>query len=83
MIQRQQPNYAERQLRKQLKDLVSPEQYAQIVQVLIDTAISGDKASDRINAAKIIIDRIEGKLPETIQHIVDSTVSVKDILGEG
>lgn len=83
MIQKQQPNYAERKLRKQLRDLVTPEQFAQVVQSLVDIAISGAKDSDRINAAKIIIDRIEGKLPETIMHHVQNNLTIDDILPKG
>lgn len=70
----------ERRTVKTLRELITPEQYAQVIQSLIDIAMTGAKHSDRINAAKIIIDRLEGKLPETILHQIQNNLTIDDIL---
>lgn len=80
MAHMQQPHKAERHLRMALKDTITPEQYHAVLQRLIQTAISGAKDIDATNAAKIIIDRLEGKIPESIIHHIANSLTIDDIL---
>lgn len=72
----------ERQTRKTLRELITPEQYQAVIQRLIDIAMNGKKDVDAINAAKIIIERLEGKVPEQILHSIQSTLTVDDLLNK-
>lgn len=57
---------------RRLKAILTFEQYEQIAQRLINTAINGEKDRDAIQAAIYIIDRMEGKIP------VETNVTIAD-----
>lgn len=62
----------ERRLHKALRNIVSEDDYEKVVMQLLSDALTAEKTADRINAAKIIIERIEGKLPDTVIHNVNA-----------
>lgn len=70
----------QRQLHRFTKEIVTRDQYEEIINVLIDIAINGKKDSDRLKAIQLIQERLEGRLPETIQHTVNGGLSARDLL---
>ena len=72
-------NVLTRQEMRRLKPILTFEEYEQIVRRIINTAINGENEKNALQAAFYIVDRMEGKIPETINHNV-SGKTVKELL---
>lgn len=70
---------SEQRLRKSIRELITPEQYEQIIQGLVDIALSSNSPKARVDATKLIIERIEGAVPTIIEGNVAAT-NINDIL---
>lgn len=66
-------------LQKRFVELTSDEMFSQVFLSLITVAISGDRDADKVNAAKYLLDRWLGKVPDVVTVQGDSQ-SVSDIL---
>ncbi len=66
--------------RGRIQDVVTPEQYKQIIENLVNIALTARSDRDKIAATKIIIEYLEGKPKESIEITAPEGLTVKDIL---
>lgn len=65
---------------RRLKQILTFEQYEQIAQRVINIAIHAEKDRDALEAAKFIIERMEGRLPVEVTADITSRTTLSDIL---
>lgn len=68
-------------LRKTLRETITAEQYQQVIESLIDLAITSRNHNARVAAIKIIVERVEGPLPVSIQT-EENKRTINDILSD-
>jgi hypothetical protein len=69
-----------RKLHKTAREIVSPEQYIEVIEDLLRQAFLRDDERTALAAKKLIIEYIEGKPKETI-NVTGSSQSIADVLG--
>ena len=55
-----------------IADMITNDEYCSIIRSVVDVALNGKEDSDRLRAAKIIIERVEGRIPKS-REIEDDT----------
>lgn len=68
-----------RRLHRTAREIITPEQYVEVIQDLLRQAFLRDDERTALAAKKIIIEYIEGKPKETI-NVVSESQSIGDIL---
>lgn len=74
-------NATTRKLRRTLRDVITDEQYVEVIQSLVDTALDKKDSRARVAAIKLIIEYYEGRAPEKVEHTIQSGPTIKEILG--
>ncbi len=69
-----------RQEIRRLKQILTFDEYEQIVRRIINIAINGDNDKNALTAAMYIIDKLEGKTPDVV--IAGNTLTARDLLSD-
>jgi hypothetical protein len=75
------PSQTTLRLRRALRDIVTDEQYKEVIESLIDIALASKDVKAKVAAIKIIIEYTEGKPTEKMEHTIQSGPTIKEILG--
>lgn len=74
-------NSATKLFQRKVRDIISDDEYIAVIKSLIDTALNSRSPNAKVAAAKIIIERVEGNLPQIIGP-QESVVTVESILND-
>lgn len=76
-------NSATKLFQRKVRDIISDDEYIAVIKSLIDTALNSRSPNAKVAAAKIIIERVEGNLPQAIiSSAQESVVTVESILND-
>lgn len=72
---------SERRIRKVMNEVINADMYETVILSIYDMATTGNSSRVKIDAAKFIVERIEGSLPQVVNNNVMSN-TINDLLNE-